>query len=391
MDFESEVVNNDVQFQTEIDNTGKSQLPPTTWATQAKRAYNQSKLLDYWGSERNANAEAWDGLIGQISEEQEPNIHNRQLMHNYGVNTDQQEKLAIEQTYQNGDWSIVDGEVVTSTPKGADMLSSIFGSNTDKIKGYVLSLPYEHMTPKAINSTVTEQTRDEYKRLGGLLEQDAWYEEFGSQFLGGAGAYLTDPIGVATLAAEIGVLSKFRVIKGALDLSRTTKKVRGVEALVTSGKSADEVASFIAKSKKGFGREELMALGMSEAAVGSLSEALQQYLSYDFKSTVLPEYGGEQVSQAVGTVAGISMFIPIAGKAIGDRIVHGQMQKQMDNGKKADEEVETFFEKEAEVETEPTQTEKDIETAPTLDEADVKKEEAFNALDDLLDCFLKEK
>lgn len=387
MDFESDVVNDDIQFQTQIDNTGKSQLPPTTWMKQSKRAYNQSKLVDFWSSEQNANTLVWDELSDQLDESDE----NKRFIKEYGIEATQQEKTAIEQTYNDGDWAYESGGIIIKTPKGKDMVNSIFGNNFNKMKGYAMSLPYDDLAPKSINAKVTEQTQDEYKRLGGLLEQDDWNEEFGSQFVGGAAAYLTDPLGVATLAAEVAILSKFRVLKGGIDLLRTKGKVRGVEELVTSGKSMDEIATFIAKSKRGFGREELMALGMSEAAAGSVSEALQQYLAYDFKSTVVPEHSGGDVSQAIGTVAGISMLIPMAGKFIGDKLVQGQINKQMEDGKKAQEEVDAYFEKETdEVEVEPTQTEKDIEGAGTLEEADVKKQEAMDAIDKIKECFMNE-
>lgn len=401
MDFEEDTVIDDIDFQTEIDNSGKAQIPPTTWVTQSKRAYNQSKLVDFWGSEQNANQLVWDEMVDTIPEKDEQKL---KFIREYGIEATQQEKTLIEQTHKNGDWTMIHDGIVLNTPKGKEMVNSIFGNNFNKMKGYSLSLGYDNLSPKSINAAVTKQTADEYNRLGGLLAQDDWNEEFGSQLIGGTGAYLTDPIGLSTVVAEVLVLSKVKAVTSALGALRKTKGVNKIldklgmpktikellEATTKLRKMKNNGVDDIEANLKGIGREELAAIGLIEGIIGGASETLQQYLSYDFKSTVVKGYGKDDSVQAVGIVAGLSMMLPMVGKSLGDKLIHSNLQKQMDRGKKAEDELTTLS-KEAEDDIiVSTQEEKDVGNASSIEEADAKKQEAIDALDDLFKCFMNE-
>ena len=395
IDFDTTHIQKETDIQAQLDPTGELQKPLPTYWQQTKNAYNQSKLVDYESSAKNRYNTQVETELSTIDDTDE----NKDLIKRYKQSKIKFLDEVIRNKYNADDWDYdYENDTINFNNDSGRELETVIPDVYDTLRGFALSKLHPTMDEKTLNNKVLEDTRKQYLEYETQLQKDDFFGNFGSQMAGNMGAYLTDPVGAATIATELLTFKLFNPIaigtKGAKALAsaKETKemmtdrfmdysKQQGNEAIIEQvNKRA--ISNLISLNKK-----KMVSLAGAETLIGGSSELYQQELSFDFKHSVLPEFGEEEKNQQIGIVALASGMMSFVGGSLSHGMYKNSLIDTETRGQQAVKEVEDMFEdQEAKIDVdapdEPKQTFKDKE------ELDAFKKEEEDALDELEQCLL---
>jgi len=414
IEYDTDMLQQEAQLQTRLDPSGESQKPMPTYWQQTKNAYNQSKLVDYWGSEQNQYEKQLDLTLKDIDIEDE----QKESVKFYKDRIMPYEDDLITNLYNEGDW-YHDAETNAIHFKNSNGLQlQQLTDYQEKLKGYAWSKYHEELSEENLRAKSQENTRKEYTNYQKDLDADNYWENFGSQVLGNVGAYLTDPIGAPTLAVELGTMGMatpalmgFNTVRGFkvyTQMAKTMPKRQAIKEAKELEIMLDKTRSFTTMGTAGFeegflkyGASNRLKLAGTEMGIAGMSETLQTNLAFDFKHGVLPEYNAFQRDMQIGLTAVSAGSLAFAGSLLSDKMIQNSLKQTMDEGARAEKEVQDAFStdvqldeagqpktKEAIDEEKKGKPTKEIDNESDLQARQKEIDEAYN---DLQDCIVGQK
>ncbi len=387
MDFDTEFIDKKVDTQ---DGTGE--LPEPSYGQQVSNAYNQSNLVDYWSSEHNQYMEQVDETLGSLDIRDD----YKESVRFYKDRIVKYEDDLLRNMYDDGDWGYDEKteHISFNNQKALDLRH--LPDYEKKMRGFALSNYHPELEEESLRTLSSERTREKYLGYEKELSQDNFFDNFGSQVLGNVGAYLTDPIGATTIALELATLGALKPITFSLQAAKGLSKAERLLQFTQQTQSAHvakQVTPGMKKAVFDIHKKKVLKTAGAESAIGGTSEAIQQELTFDFKSSVLPEFDEYQKNLQIGLVAGASGLLVIAGAGISHQLVKTSFEDATARGAKATEEVEEMFKKEDDivdgVETTPLKEEEDINKIKEQEEFDQSRETFNSAIEEMKACLAK--
>ena len=404
-EFNLDSIESAVNFQKKFDPNGLGQEPTVTdYWSQVGRAYEQAMLTDVPDSEYNQ----YERYIKEdLKLPEEYTNRDKDDVKFFLLQTNQKERAMMQQTFNNGDWGYDEYGDPEAYTKDGEMVLGMVKNNLlikDRYFDAFKVLNDSGLNLEQIHKDVVSKTREEWKNYNSLLDIDRWYNNIGSQVLGNVGAYLTSPINQLTLAGEILIAGRaFSVGSKALRsrlLEKSMKKAddeAGDILMITPEDLAREqkrIKDFETTFSKGKAKEEMKALMYAEGGVAAVGSALSEYLTYDWKAEVLPEYDIYDSGMVVGLSTGLATLLPVAGRFIGMKVDNHYIQKTMDEQKLAVQEMEAM-EKDAfkmgEEFVDMTDNELIYKDINDVDELATKFNNDINYLTEMEKCFMSNK
>lgn len=397
LEYDTSGIDRQIETQNKMDPTGESQKPLPTYWKQIKNSYNQSKLVDYESSARNAYRLQVDAELDLIDDTD----RNKELMKNYKYHKIDFFDEIVRNKYKAGDWSYdYETNKITFNNDSGRELERFVPDTYEALEGFALSLKYESMDDKVLKNKAYEDTRKKYLEYETELQKDSFTDNFGSQFIGNVAAYLTDPVAASSLALELGTLGIAAPFTRGKMVFNAGKKMRDLYPGI-SGKSVSILKNKMrdnmkvgwkptSKPGKDFQQNYLIGVAGAEATIGGLAESYQQDLSFDFKHNVLPEFTEEDKNLQIGLVAGASGMLSFIGASIS----HGMMKHSLeitDNaGAKAVDIVDDTLENTNLNKPNVDETHTKIEDIKDIEELNQRKQETESALNELEKCLMQE-
>jgi len=399
LEYDTSGIDRRVELQKRIDPTNENEkILPTYWQ-QIKNSYNQSKLVDYWFSEKDQYRKE---LIKQMDEVGLKDKDREDILYYKGYA--QQDEDMFRNLYDNGSWSY---DYETDTLSFNDEKGRALRDRTIMpdwaFRGYAKSRMHENLDEKYLRDKSAIDTRKEYLAYQKDLDKDSFGSNFGSQFIGNMGAYLSDPVSIATLTTELGALKLIKPLAslamkstrfdralanmyGDAELWGPTIEKAGEYTKIPMKRTMEQAQNKIA----GYTKDELVLGAGMEGTIGGNSEALQQEGTYKFKHEVLPEFTPYERDMQIGVVAGSSGLLPFVGTSIGHILTKKAIEKSDKAGRIAAEEVENIVESsEGAMKAKAEKgTKEGTQSLEELEEQKVKIEAVF---DELQQCFVNEK
>jgi hypothetical protein len=398
MDFDTSYIDREVELQNKVDPEGQGQTE-TTWGQQFSNAYNQSKLVDYWGSEQNQYFTAVDDTLKDMDLDDK----TKEDIKFYKERIMPYEDDMLKNMFDDGDWSYdYDNDTIKYNNLKALELRNLTDAEI-KMKGYALSHHYKELDDKTLRNKAKNDTRTKYLAYEEELQKDDFFDNFGSQLAGNVGAYLTDPIGAATLAAEIATLGALKPLTFSLQAAKGAERARKVKTYLEGlVKQLPPDSKYLKEAKTGktaldmtskrifdISRDKVIKTALAEGGIAGGSEAIQQYLTYDFKNSVLPEYTPYQRDAQIGLVGTAAGLLTFAGGVASQSLWKETLDVINQEGMVAKETIDDMFKREDVLPDEtPLREEMDISKIDDVEALETRKQQIDSALDELHQCFI---